>query len=286
MNLDIQTIYTLIENQFPEYKDLLIQKVKQSGHDNQTFHLGNSLSLRFPSHFNYSTQVIKEHSFCPFLQKYIALQITKPIALGKPSHLFPYHFSINYWIDGEVVTPSNVEDKIQFAQDLAHFLRDLKQCPNDNDTCPEPGLHNFYRGGNLSVYNEETLNAIRNQTLYDQSKCLEIWTLGMNSPYTQKPVWIHGDVAVGNLLIKNGKLNAVIDFGNMAVGDPACDYVMAWTYFNQTTRHHFIDALQVDQETLYRARAWALWKALITLDDVRQKETALYTLNEIFKEDV
>jgi len=284
MYLEINTIYSIIESQFPEYKDLVIKKVKLSGHDNQTFHLGNDFSLRFPSHFNYSTQVIKEHTYCSELQKQIPIQITHPIALGHPSDLFPYHFSINRWIEGEVVTQTNIENKSLFAQDLAYFLINLQHCNSKNG--PTPGLHNFYRGGDLSVYHDETLKAIEKQNLFSKSKCLEYWLLGVNSLFTKKPVWIHGDIAVGNLLVNNGKLSAVIDFGNIAVGDPACDYVMAWTYFDQISRPVFIRSLNLDMDTLYRSRAWALWKALISLNDSKHKEDALYTLNEIFKEDI
>lgn len=284
MHLKINTIYSIIEKQFPEYKNLIIKKVRLSGHDNQTFHLGNDFSLRFPSHFNYSTQVIKEHTFCKELQKNIPIQITHPIALGQPSDLFPYHFSINRWIEGEVVTHTNIDDKSLFAHDLACFLISLHQCDSKNGTTP--GLHNFYRGGDLSVYHDETLKAIDNQNLFNKSKCLEYWLLGVNSRFNKEPVWIHGDVAVGNLLVRNGKLSAAIDFGNIAVGDPACDYVMAWTYFDHVSRLVFIRSLGLDKETIHRARAWALWKALISLNDSTHKEDAIYTLNEIFKEDV
>ncbi len=284
MQIEINTIYSIIEDQFPKYKDLVIKKVKLSGHDNQTFHLGNDFSLRFPSHINYSTQVIKEHTFCAKLQKQIPFQITQPIALGHPSDLFPYHFSINRWIEGEVVTQANIDNKAQLANDLACFLINLQNCETDNG--PTPGLHNFYRGGDLSVYHEETLKAIDNQDLFDKNKCLEYWLLGVNSIFNKKAVWIHGDVAVGNLLIKDGKLSAVIDFGNMAVGDPSCDYVMAWTYFDHISRQTFINSLQLDKDTLYRARAWALWKALISLHDSTRRDDAIYTINEIFKEDI
>lgn len=284
MQIEINTIYSILEKQFPEYKDLVIKKVELSGHDNQTFHLGNDFSLRFPSHFNYSTQVIKEHTYCPKLQKHIPFLITQPIALGRPSDFFPYHFSINRWIGGEIVTQTNIDNKIQFANDLAYFLINLQSCETDNG--PTPGVHNFYRGGDLSVYHEETLKAIDNQDLFDKNKCLKYWLLGVNSVFNKKAVWIHGDVAIGNLLVIDGKLNAVIDFGNMAVGDSSCDYVMAWTYFDQISRQTFINSLQLDKETLYRARAWALWKALISLSDSTRREDAVYTLNEIFKEDI
>lgn len=80
-------------------------------------------------------------------------------------------------------------------------------------------------------------------------------------------MWFHGDIASGNLLIKDGRLAAVIDFGTSGVGDPACDLVIAWTMFSGESREAFRSAVAQDSDTWARARGWALWKALITLAD-------------------
>src|SRR5690606_10909417 len=77
------------------------------------------------------------------------------------------------------------------------------------------------------------------------------------------PVWMHGDIAVGNLLVQNGGLSAVIDFGQCGLGDPACDLVIAWTFFDEGGRSAFRAALPADPELWARARGWALWKALL-----------------------
>lgn len=283
MELTLETIQHIIHEQYPEFDSLLIEKMSEGGHDHHSYHLGNHFSLRFPSAYEYSTQVIKEYTYCKILQNGLDIPITSPIALGIPSVLFPFHFTINEWIDGETVSATNITNKIQFANDLANFLNNLHKCEIKNG--PLPSKQNFYRGGSLTYYHDETIQAIKNCSDFDQKRCLEIWMKGVKSPYSQKAVWIHGDVAVGNLLVRNGKLSAVIDFGNMAIGDPACDYVMAWTYFDCITRPIFIKSLNTDKDTLNRTRAWALWKALISLNDAKHKDAAIYTLNEIFKED-
>ena len=82
---------------------------------------------------------------------------------------------------------------------------------------------------------------------------------------TGVPMWVHGDVTASNLLVVGGRLSAVIDFGCSAVGDPACDTVMAWTFFHGESRHAFREQLGLDEGTWARGRGWALWKALITL---------------------
>jgi aminoglycoside phosphotransferase (APT) family kinase protein len=91
------------------------------------------------------------------------------------------------------------------------------------------------------------------------------WLDATTSACGSPPVWFHGDVAVGNLLVSDGRLSAMIDFGTCGVGDPACDLVMAWTYFEGEARDAFRDAVGLDVDTWRRARGWALWKALVTL---------------------
>lgn len=279
MEIDIQTIHSIISQQFPHFSHLEIRKVINSGHDNRTFHLGNEFSLRFPSALEYSTQVIKEHTYCNRLQNMISFQITSPIELGQPSDLFPYHFSINRWFDGESINSMNIQDKDKLASDCAKFLLELKQCDTNNGI--KPGKHNFYRGGDLSAYHDETIQAIHQCSEFNQEKCLDIWNKALNAKHTGPNTWIHGDFEKDNILVKNGELCAVIDFGNMAVGDPACDYVMAWTYFDKSSREVFLENLNLDLGTIQRAKAWALWKALITLNDPKRKDIAYYTLNEL-----
>lgn len=279
MELELHQIRLLIDTQFPEYKNLAIRKIDNSGHDNNSYHLGDDFSLRFPSAEAYSTQVIKEHTYLKALQESIPIPITEPIALGTPSEIFPFHFSINRWIKGETLTRNNINDKKQFAIELALFLLSLQSCDTKNGI--PPGSHNFYRGANFSIYQDETIQAINNCTHFNQEKCLEILNEAIQSDYVGSPVWIHGDLEVGNILVKDYHLYAVIDFGNMAIGDPACDYVIAWTYFDKESRAVFFDKLNLDKPTINRAKAWALWKALITLDDPKRQDSAKYTLNEL-----
>lgn len=110
--------------------------------------------------------------------------------------------------------------------------------------------------------------------LFSQNLLIEIWELALATKYSAAPVWVHGDVAVGNLLVKDGKLCGVIDFGTMGVGDPSSDLVMAWNFFDSKNRKLFLDIMSVDEGTVNRARGWALWKALITYD-WNEKDSAL-----------
>jgi aminoglycoside phosphotransferase (APT) family kinase protein len=149
----------------------------------------------------------------------------------------------------------------QFAKDLAEFLSALQHC--DITGGPLPEEHNFYRGGNLAVYDSETRGAIKNLDDKNYIEAVtEVWNLALASTWQLPPVWIHGDIAVGNLLVNNGQLCAVIDFGQLGMGDPACDLVIAWTLFTAKNRDTFRTVLNLDKETWARGRGWALWKAL------------------------
>jgi aminoglycoside phosphotransferase (APT) family kinase protein len=130
----------------------------------------------------------------------------------------------------------------------------------------------------LSVYDGETraaLAALKGRI--DTGTASDIWTAALASNWQEKPVWVHGDVATGNLLAEKGKLCAVIDFGSSGVGDPACDLVIAWTPFVGDSRNAFRSAVGLDEATWSRARGWALWKALITATghDRNQREAGL-----------
>ena len=201
----------------------------------------------------------------PILSQHLSLPISTPLAKGEPSINYPYPWSVYKWLEGETLIQEVIEDKVQLAKDLGRFLVELQsiQCSGG----PIAGDHNFYRGGNLAVYDKETRNAIKNNTdIFHESILEEIWALALESQWELEPVWIHGDIAPGNLLVKEGRLSAVIDFGILGIGDPSCDAAMAWTFFDVHSRKVFKNELKMDNQTWNRARGWALWKALITYD--------------------
>ncbi|WP_445479755.1 aminoglycoside phosphotransferase family protein [Lysinibacillus irui] len=265
ININVELVQNLIKEQFPEWSNLEIKPVKNSGHDNRTFHLGENMSVRLPSAEGYVPQVEKEHKWLPVLSKHLSLPISIPLAKGKPSKDYPYPWSIYKWLEGETVARENIVDLNQFAKDLGGFLVELQSI--DASEGPSAGIHNFYRGGDLAVYDEQSKNAIENnKKFFNEYLLKEIWELSLDSKWVGEPVWLHGDVAPGNILVKDGKLYAIIDFGILGVGDPSCDAAMAWTFFDDNSRKVFKTALKMDEGTWNRARGWALWKALITYD--------------------
>ena len=262
--IDVSLARRLIAGQFPQWAHLPIRAVEFDGWDNRTFRLGSELSIRLPSGDWYAQQVDKEQRWLPVLAPQLPLPIPMPVARGEPDAGFPYPWSVYHWLDGELASRARIDDLSRFGSALAGFLNALRRV--DATGGPAPGEHNFYRGGPLSTYEEEALQAV--DALGDEvpaDAVRRVWDDAMSTSWDREPVWVHGDVAVGNLLVRDAQLGAVIDFGSSGVGDPACDTVIAWTFLSGPSRARFRAALDVDRATWSRGRGWALWKALISL---------------------
>jgi aminoglycoside phosphotransferase (APT) family kinase protein len=262
--IDADLARRLVAAQFPQWADLPVAPVELDGWDNRTFRLGSDLSLRLPSADWYALQVDKEQTWLPRLAAHLPLAIPQPVARGEPGEGYPYPWSVYRWLEGAPASSAPVADPVALATALAAFLVALQRAPAAGG--PAPGPHNFFRGGPLSTYAEETaraLDALGGAVPADAVR--RVFDDALGAAWEGAPVWVHGDVAAGNLLVRDGRLAAVIDFGCAAVGDPACDVVIAWTLFSGASRAAFRSRLGVDPAMWSRGRGWALWKALITL---------------------
>ncbi len=260
--IDVALVRRLVATQFPQWKDLSVRPVALSGWDNRTFHLGEDMLVRMPSAVEYAAQVEKEHKWLPRLAPFLPLSIPVPLAIGEPAEGYPWRWSIYRWLEGEAAAFAPIDDLCAFATSLAQFLIALQRI--DPSEGPLPGPHSFYRGGALMTYDSETRWAIAAlKGRIDTDAAVEIWETGLSTNWRRAPVWVHGDISAGNLLVQEGRLRAVIDFGQLAVGDPACDLAIAWTLFEGQSREVFRNMLPLDEGTWARGRAWTLWKALI-----------------------
>jgi aminoglycoside phosphotransferase (APT) family kinase protein len=273
MEIDEHLARRLVDRQFPQWSDLPIRRVEHDGWDNRTFRLGDDMSVRLPSGPWYAQQVEKEQRWLPRLAPRLPLPIPAPIARGEPADGYPYPWSVYRWLDGDVAMHAEIADLTAFARDVARFLVALRRV--DATGGPAPGEHNFFRGAPLTVYADETVEAVaalRGEV--DGDAAMRVWDDAVAATWTGDPVWFHGDVATGNLLLRDGRLAAVIDFGTSGVGDPSCDVVIAWTLFTGASRAAFRATLGVDDATWSRGRGWAIWKALISLAGALEHDDA------------
>jgi aminoglycoside phosphotransferase (APT) family kinase protein len=261
--IDISLVSNLIAAQFSQWKHLSIRPVDHGGWDNRTFHLGDQMLVRMPSGPDYAAKIAKEQEWLPKLAPLLPLPIPTPLAMGMPAEGYPWHWSIYRWIEGESAATAPIINLCDFAQSLAQFLVTLQKI--DPTGGPKPGPHNFYRGGDLQVYDAETRQAlaILKDRIDADAAATKVWEAALETSWQRNPVWVHGDISAGNLLVKDDTLCAVIDFGGLAIGDPACDLAIAWTLFEGESRDVFRATLPLDEGTWARGRAWTLWKALI-----------------------
>ena len=282
--VDVEQVRRLVADQFPQWADLPIRPVATAGWDNCTFHLGETMLVRLPTAAPYALAVDKEHRWLPVLAPHLPLPIPVPLAKGRPSADYPHQWSIYAWLDGVPATADAIADPVRFAVDLADFLVALQQVdPADG---PRPGQHNWYRGAPVRTYEEGTERALAKLDGHlDVGLARKIWQTALDAEWDGVERWFHGDVARGNLLLDDGDLAAVIDFGTCGVGDPACDLAIAWTLCTAEGRQAFRERLDVDDATWARGRGWALWKALITYDPTENGDAEPgRVLAEIFTE--
>ena len=259
---DAALVRRLVAAQFPQWAHLPVRPVIFGGKNNTTFHLGEEMSVRLPRARHYVAQVEKEQAWLPRLAPHLPLPIPEPVGLGRAGEGYPWPWSVYRWSEGETADRADIPDLPQFARDLAGFLTALQAI--DVADGPVAGQHNFFRGGPLATYDDQTRQAIVDLgDSIDGGAALAVWEQALAAEWTHPPVWLHGDVAAGNLLVKDGRLSAVIDFGILGVGDPACDLAIAWTLLHGPARAAFGEALPLDAATWARGRGWTIWKALI-----------------------
>jgi aminoglycoside phosphotransferase (APT) family kinase protein len=259
-------ITCLLNDQFPQWAHLPIRPVELDGSDNTTFRLGTDKSVRLPSGEIYSAQIEIEHRWLPILAPQLPLAIPQPLVKGLPGCGFPWAWSVYRWLPGAYARVGRIDDLNEFAGTLANFVTILHTL--DASKGPMPDSRNFWRGGPTATYDHQAriaIAALANEM--NSSGALEVWEAALATSWENHPVWLHGDLNPSNLLVVDGRLSAVIDFGNMAVGDPACDLAIAWTFFTGDNRKVFRESVGLDAGTWARGRGWTLWKAAITLEE-------------------
>jgi len=288
--IDEELVRRLLAEQFPDLAPLCVRQVVPGGWDNRTFRIGDDLLARLPSATRYAAQVERERRWLPVLGAAgLPAPISRPIHAGAPGCGYPRPWSIYGWLPGLPLAEANLGASEELAAQLAVFLRALHQVRPDEAAAAGPA--NFHRGGDLGVYDHQMRRAVAALPGSIRSRVARIWDAAMESRWTGSPVWVHGDFAPRNLIVDPaGALAGVIDFGQVAIGDPACDLVIAWTYLTGPARRRFRERLDLDDGTWARTKGWAAWKAAILASGVAQGPRADVTsaeavLAELLNED-
>lgn len=263
--IDAALVRGLLAVQFPQWAHLTLAPVPSAGTDNALFRLGEEMAVRLPRIHWASGQPAKEHTWLPYLAPHLPLAIPQPLALGEPSDTYPWQWAIHRWSAGEDATRARMSDPRQTAIDLAHFVAALQRVAVPAGLTP--GMLPGGRGEPLAARDARVRAAIAAlQGMLDTSAAAAVWDAALAAPpWSGPPLWLHGDLQAGNLLAVQGRLRAVIDFGCLGLGDPACDVMAAWLHLDKETRALFRAVLQVDDATWLRGRGWALSVGLVAL---------------------
>lgn len=272
VSLNESQVRALLAAQSPQAAGLPLHEVA-AGTDHALWRLGEDLTVRLPLRPSAAAQAEKEHHWLPRLAGGLPLPIPEAVLAGRPTEAYPWPWTICRWIEGH--TPRADDDLVQAARDLAGFVLALRA--QDATGGPAAGRHNFGRGLPLSTRDTATREAISAcEGLIDTKAALDVWARDSAAPaWEAPPAWIHGDLCRGNLLLHEGRLAAVIDFGGLGVGDPACDLIPAWNLFDADARAAYREVLAPDDASWSRGRAWALSVALIQLPYYRETKPDL-----------
>ncbi len=282
--IDLPLMQRLVAKQFPDWADLPLKPVPSAGTDNALYRLGNDMVVRLPRIDWAVENVDKEFKWLPRLAPHLPVSIPSPLAKGTPTAEYPWPWAVYHWLEGSNPIVGQISDPELLTQDLIAFILalhkiDLQDGPVSN------------RGVPLEQQDIETRKALKQlDGMIDVQAAAALWEAALRAPkWSKPPVWVHGDLSPGNLLIQNDRLSAVIDFGNLGVGDPACDLIIAWNLLPAHMRHAFRTGLGVDDATWQRGRGWALSCALIALPYYKDTNPALannarYVIQEIIEE--
>lgn len=261
VEIDSALVRRLLQQQFPQWADLPLKPVPSAGTDNTIYRLGESFCVRLPRIDWAVGQIEKEFVWMPKIAPHLPLAIPVPVARGEPAEGYPWAWAVYQWLTGENAMLEQIADPNQAARELAEFILALQKI----DTTAGPLAAPNSRGAPLINRDANTRRAIAElEGMIDPTAATAVWENALQAAdWSEVPVWFHGDLLPGNLLFNHGRLSAVIDFNSLAVGDPACDLMIAWGLFAGESRDVFRHTLAVDDDTWTRGRGHALSQAAI-----------------------
>jgi aminoglycoside phosphotransferase (APT) family kinase protein len=253
--IDEALVRRLLRERFAEWADRSLRRVEPAGTENAIFRLGEDLAIRLPRRDGRTEPGGTERWWLPKLAPQVSLEIPVPVAQGAPTPEYPWYWDVHTWVDGETVAVEAI-DPIQAAKDLAVFVAGLQRV-DPTDAPPGRGIPLAERDPEVRYWLARYQGDPRVTAGWERALAAP--------PWEGPPVWHHGDLDARNWLVREGRINGIIDWGSMGVGDPACDVMVAWKLHSPDARDAFREALPTDDDTWERARGWVLSQAAAIL---------------------
>jgi aminoglycoside phosphotransferase (APT) family kinase protein len=272
VDIDGQLVGGLVATQFPQFAELPVEAVASTGTVNAIYRLGDNLCVRLPRSQRWVSDLGKELEWLPELAPRLSLAVPEPVARGEPGAGYPYEWAIYRWLEGNTFATDRVDDQRQVATDLAEFIAELGQI--DPTGAPRSGRLPLRQ---LDDVTRAAIAAAGDSV--DTEAVTAAWNHSLRSPvWDRTPVWRHCDLLPPNLLVEDGRLKAIIDFGGAGVGDSAADLIAAWSVLGDEGRSLFRDVVDVEDGTWDRARGFALHQALLIIPYYRVTNPGLVTV--------
>lgn len=259
VDVTVDLVRRLVHDQHRDLADLALTGLA-NGWDNVMFRLGDDLTVRVPRREMAAQLVLNEAEWLRGRSARLPIAIPEPIRVGRPTRYYPWPWTICPYIPGRIAADSTLADPAGEARRLGAFLAAF------HVPVPDGGPANPFRGMPLRDLDERVrANVERLGGLIDGGATVRRWGELSSAPeWDGPPILLHGDLHTANMLVADGRISGVIDFGDITAGDPACDFAVAWMLFDAATRTVFRTAVgDVDDATWRRAEAWALHFALL-----------------------
>jgi aminoglycoside phosphotransferase (APT) family kinase protein len=262
VTIDTHLVQALLTAQHPDLADLPLQLV-DAGWDNTMFRLGDHLAVRLPRRQLAAQLIENEQTWLPLIADRLTLPVPNPYRIGKPALGYPWCWSVLPWLPG--ITADQAEPLANQAQPLALFLRSLHV-----PAPPNTPLNNF-RG--VPLADRATAVAERIQRLTATTNLISpviqsIWQQALQARIDTAPTWLHGDLHPRNVLVEQGAISGIIDWGDLTAGDIATDLAAIWMLLaDRSARQQAIDIYgHVSESTRSRALGWAILFGIVLLD--------------------
>ena len=265
VDIDTATVHRLLGGQLPDLAGLPLRQVPSGGTDNAVFRLGDDLAVRMPLRPDAVGGLLKEIRWLPLVAPHLSLDVPEVVAAGAPSGDYPFPWAVVRWLPGEDATTARIDSVRELALTVAGFVAELRAI--DMTGAPAPGSAGFGRGGPLAGRDDEFRTALAQcEGLLDVDRVRAVWDDALAAPdWDGPPVWLHADLLPANVLVRDGTVAGILDFGTMAPGDPAYDVTPAWHLLDRDSRAVFRAALDVDEATWRRARGLVVSGGVIAL---------------------
>jgi aminoglycoside phosphotransferase (APT) family kinase protein len=284
VKIDNETVRDLLIEQYPQVSRLPLVKINSTRTVNAIYRIGNDFYARLPLLPEYNEAIINEINIIQKISSHVTIRIPEPIYLGSPSEKYLLNWAVYKWIDGEAFHYDLIGNKNEMVEQLVQFISELHSIKLFENT-PHAGRKPLIE---LDKITAEKINQSKNEV--DSKRLFEIWNeLKQIHEYYGKSVMIHADLLKPNILMKNRRINAIIDFGSAGKGDPCFDMIAAWSLLKYDTRQYFRNLLNIDDTIWNRACAYALHQAVLIIPYYKKTnpkfvELAKDTIKEILEE--